>query len=257
MKLSRDEVTLGYEEAGAGDPPLLLIHGWGTDRGVFGPLMRATSAAHRVVAVDLRGHGESDAPRQDYSVEALADDVAWIAATLGLNRPVLIGHSMGGLVALELASRGDVRGLVLLESPVAAPPAMAAALQPALARLETEAYQATASAMLDMMLGANFDAAERARMIAYVRSLPQHILARTLRASVAYDSRTAAGRVRCPALYVGTSTPYADIPQLQALCPHLVTGQLPGCGHYFPLEAPDRLSPMIARFLAAEAAVRA
>jgi len=249
MKLSRDDLTLGYEEAGAGDPPLLLIHGWGTHRGVFGPLMRATSGAHRVVAVDLRGHGESDAPMQDYSVEAHAHDLARVAAELGLHRPVLVGHSLGGLVALELASRLDARGLVLLESPVAAPPAMAAALQPALDRLATAAYQATAAALLDMTLGEHFDATERARMIAYIRGLPQHVLSRTLRASVAYDSQTAAARVRCPTLYVGTSTPYADIPRFRALCPQLVTGQLVGCSHHFPLEVPDQLNPMLLRFL--------
>lgn len=254
MKLSRSEVTFGYEESGAGDPPLLLIHGWGTNRGVFGPLLRATCATHRVVAVDLRGHGESDAPLQDPSVEAYADDVAWLAAALGLDRPVLVGHSMGGLVALELASRLDVRGLVLLESPVAAPPAMAAALQPAIDRLETAAYQATASAMLDMMLGPHFDATGRTRMLADIRSLPQQVLARSLRASLAYDSQAAAARVRCPVLYVGTSIPYADIPRFQELCPQLVTDHLPGCGHYFPLEAPGPLNAMITRFLAGLAA---
>lgn len=249
MKLSRDDIALGYEEAGAGDPPLLLIHGWGTDRSIFGPLIRATSEAHRVVAVDLRGYGESDAPVQDYDVEAYADDVAWMASDLGLVRPVVIGHSLGGFVALELASRLDVQAAVILESPVAAPPEMAAAIQPAIDRLETDAYQTTAGMVLGMMLGPHFDAGERARMIAYTQALPQHVLARTLRASVAYDNQNAAARVRCPILYVGTSSPYADIARFRELCPQLVTGQLVGCGHYFPLEVPDQLNPMIRRFL--------
>lgn len=249
MKLSRDDISLGYEQAGAGDPPLLLIHGWGTHRSIFAPLIRATSAAHRVVAVDLRGYGESDAPIQDYSVEAFADDVAWMVSELGLDRPVIIGHSLGGFVALELAACIDACAAVILESPVAAPPAMAAAVQPAIDRLESDAYQTTAGALLDMMLGPHFDAAPRAEMIAYVRSLPQHVLARSLRASVAYDNQNAAARVRCPILYVGTSTPYADIPRLRELCPQVVTGQLVGCGHYFPLEVPDQLNSMIRRFL--------
>jgi pimeloyl-ACP methyl ester carboxylesterase len=249
MKLSRDDVALGYEEAGAGDPPLLLIHGWGVRRSIFGPLIRAMSGAHRVVAVDLRGYGESDAPMQDYSVEAYACDVAWLASELGVNRPVIVGHSMGGLVALEFASRFDARAAVILECHVAAPPAVATALQPALDRLETDAYQTTTGAVLDMLLGKQFDATERARMVAYARGLPQHVLSRTLRASVAYDSQKAAARVCCPILYVGSSTPYADIPRFRELCPQLVTGQLVGCGHYFPLEVPDQLNPMIRRFL--------
>ena len=103
--------------------------------------------------------------------------------------------------------------------------------------------------MLDRLLGKEFDEAERTRMLAYVRSLPQHVLSRTLRASSTYDSREAAARVRCPILYVGTSIPYADIPRFKKLCPQLVTEQVAGCGHYFPLEAPEQLNPMIRSFL--------
>jgi hypothetical protein len=88
MKLRRDDVALGHEKAGAGDPPLVLIHGWGgTHRAVFGPLIRATFEGHRVVAVDLRGHGESDAAMQDYSVEAFADDVVGSFRSLACTGP--------------------------------------------------------------------------------------------------------------------------------------------------------------------------
>lgn len=250
MQLQRNDLPLAFEAAGAGDPPLLLIHGWGASRGVFAPLIHATSGAHRVVAVDLPGHGESDAPAQEPSVEAFADDVARVMSALGLDRPVLIGHSLGGLVALELAARGLARALVVLESPVAAPPAMATALRPALDRLETDAYQTTAAALLERMLGERFDPDDRARMLADIRRVPQRVLAGSLRAALTYDSRTAAPRVRCPLLYVGTSTPHADLPRLRESCPQLVVGQLVACGHYFPLEVPDQLHPMIRRFLA-------
>ncbi|MFV8753422.1 alpha/beta fold hydrolase [Nannocystaceae bacterium ST9] len=251
MQLRRDDVALGYEDAGAGDPPLLLIHGWATDRRLFAPLIHATSPSHRVVAVDLRGHGESDATIHEASVEAYADDVAWIAAQLGLVRPVVIGHSMGGLVALEFASRFDARAAVILESPVAAPPAMAAAIQPAIDRLETDAYRDTAGNVMRMLIGEQFgDLATRARMIDDARALPQHVLARSLRASVAYASRPAAARVRCPILYVGTGARYADLAAFKEVCPQLVIGQLVGCGHYFPIEVPEQLNPMILRFLA-------
>lgn len=97
--------------------------------------------------------------------------------------------------------------------------------------------------------GERFPHAERARMIAYIRSLPQHVLSGALRASPEYDSRKAATRVRGPILSVGTPTPYADLPRFRELTPQLVTGQLVGCGHYFPLEVPDQLAPMVHRFV--------
>jgi pimeloyl-ACP methyl ester carboxylesterase len=226
-----------------------LVHGWGTRRSAFEPLVRTFSGAHRVVALDLRGHGESDASTKDVSVETFAEDAAWIASELGLNRPVIVGHSLGGLIALEFASRFDARAAILLECHVAAPPSVAAALAPAIARLETAAYQATAGALLGLLLGKRFDPSLGAEMIAYAQGLPQRVLSQTLRAAVAYDSETAASRIRCPIFYVGSSTPYANLARFRELCPQLATAELVDCGHYFPLEAPEQLHPVLRRFL--------
>jgi pimeloyl-ACP methyl ester carboxylesterase len=57
---------------------------------------------HRVVSVDLRGHGESDKPQQEYTPAGFADDLAWICGQLRVEKPVVVGHSMGGHVAFEL-----------------------------------------------------------------------------------------------------------------------------------------------------------
>jgi pimeloyl-ACP methyl ester carboxylesterase len=61
--------------------------------------------SHRVVSVDLRGHGKSDDPEQDYTMAIFANDLAWLCEKLRLIKPVVIGHSMGGNIALELAAR--------------------------------------------------------------------------------------------------------------------------------------------------------
>jgi pimeloyl-ACP methyl ester carboxylesterase len=254
VRLHRDGLALGYEESGAGEPSLLLVHGWGTRRGVFEPLVRTFSDTHRVVAVDLRGHGESDASVENVSVETFAEDAAWLASALDLLRPVIIGHSLGGLVALEFASRFDARAAILLECHVAAPPSVAAALEPAIARLETAEYRVTAGALLGLLLGERFDPALRAEMIAYARSLPQRVLSQTLRAALAYDGETAAARIRCPILYVGSPTPYANLPRFRELCPELATAELVDCGHYFPLEVPEQLHPVLRRFLSSPSA---
>src|SRR5262249_2842887 len=72
----------------------------------------------RVVAIDLRGHGASDAPRQEYTIEGFADDIAWQCAQLNLQRPIVIGHSFGGAVALELCGNYPelASGLIMIDS---------------------------------------------------------------------------------------------------------------------------------------------
>ncbi len=102
--LTRDGVRLAhFEEAPSApnSPSLLLINGWAGDHGVFMPQINHFADRRRVVAINLRGHGASDAPQQEYTPPGFADDIAWQCGQLGLQKPVVIGHSMGGAVALE------------------------------------------------------------------------------------------------------------------------------------------------------------
>jgi pimeloyl-ACP methyl ester carboxylesterase len=251
MKLRRDGVALGYAESGHGDPPILLVHGWGTDRSVMAPLFAYAERAHRAVSIDLRGFGESDAPAEAYTVRGYSDDLAFVATELALERPVVIGHSMGGLVAVDFAARyGDrVSAVVILESMVAASEHVLAGLRPVLDAIRTDRRRDVLAGLMTHLTGPRFDAAERARMVSFITACPPHVLISAMEDMIAFDSARAAARVTCPLLYVGTSATYADLDRLRALCPQLVTEQIEGCGHYFPLEAPDSLIAIVARFL--------
>ena len=87
------------------DPPFVFVHGWTCNHTHFAPQIEHFAKDHRVVAVDLRGHGASGAPTQAYTVAAFADDVVWLCDELRIERPVLVGHSMGGMVVLGAAAR--------------------------------------------------------------------------------------------------------------------------------------------------------
>jgi pimeloyl-ACP methyl ester carboxylesterase len=101
---TRDGVALRYELRDGTRRPIVLLHGWCCDHTYFAPQFEHFSDnGHMVLALDLRGHGESDAPEQAYSMQLFADDVAWLVGELGIELPVVIGHSMGGVVAFQLA----------------------------------------------------------------------------------------------------------------------------------------------------------
>jgi pimeloyl-ACP methyl ester carboxylesterase len=99
-------VTLHYLDWGAADrPPVILLHGITGHARVWDHLASRLLPGHRVLALDQRGHGDSDAaPDDDYGVGTMADDVAAVAASLRLDRFALIGHSMGGRIAIKYAA---------------------------------------------------------------------------------------------------------------------------------------------------------
>jgi pimeloyl-ACP methyl ester carboxylesterase len=112
-------VTLAYTDEGFGGVPILLVHGMRCDHRHMEPLAAHLRLRNRVVSVDLRGHGMSDKPMTTYTNEELTDDLVWLCAEPKLDRPVIIGHSFGGSLALSLAVRepAAARAIVLLAGP--------------------------------------------------------------------------------------------------------------------------------------------
>ena len=100
---SPDGIPIAYDDSGSGSPALVFVHGWSCDRGYWRHQMPAFEASHRVVAVDLAGHGDSGAGRSSWTMPAFGADVAAVVDDLGLEQVVLIGHSMGGDVVVETA----------------------------------------------------------------------------------------------------------------------------------------------------------
>lgn len=98
-------------------PPYLLVHGLSSNARLWdGVAVALAAAGHRVAAVDLRGHGESDAPAEGYSTEQAAADLVAVRTELGLDEPVVAGQSWGGNVVLtHAAAYGGLRGLALLD----------------------------------------------------------------------------------------------------------------------------------------------
>jgi pimeloyl-ACP methyl ester carboxylesterase len=87
--VQRNGIRLAYVESGGGPKSMLLVHGWGCDHTALAPQMDYFRTTYRVVAVDLRGHGASDAPYEEYTVPGFADDLAYPPTMPCGNRPCL------------------------------------------------------------------------------------------------------------------------------------------------------------------------
>jgi len=100
-----DGLPLVYDSKGSGDTTLIFLHGWCGSRHWWKSQMDAFSGDYRVVAYDQAGHGDSGKDRKEWTGAALAADVEAVVKGLGLKRVILVGHSMGGPIALAAAKR--------------------------------------------------------------------------------------------------------------------------------------------------------
>ncbi len=113
-----DGVRIAYTSEGHGEPAIVFIHGWTCDHTHWRFQVSEFRKSFRVIAIDLPGHGASGADRKSWSIDGLGADVAVVVRGLELEQVVLVGHSMGGPVALAAAPklRGILRGIVAVDS---------------------------------------------------------------------------------------------------------------------------------------------
>ncbi len=117
MKVVANGIAQYYQRRGSG-PPLILIHALGVDHRIWAPQVEALESACTVIAYDVRGHGQTDVPVGPYSLEEFADDLVGLFDSLGLSSAHLVGISMGGMIAQQLAVTwpARVRSLVLADT---------------------------------------------------------------------------------------------------------------------------------------------
>ncbi|HEU0115710.1 MAG TPA: alpha/beta hydrolase [Thermomicrobiales bacterium] len=254
----RDGVALAYAECGRGEPPMLFVHCWTGDHTFFARQIAHFASKHRIVAVDLRGHGASDKPRQDYTVEGFVDDLVWLCAQLEIQNPVIVGHSMGGNIALELAARHPdlPAAIVMLDLAIVPPAGLIDAVRSLCESLQGPDYcEAQRQFMGDYTFLPTDDPGDKARILDVMSSAPQHVMANALEHHILrWDGAAAATACTVPALYIGAAAPLADVARFRALCPHLVVGQTVGAGHFHNQLVPEQVNAMIERFLATTAA---
>jgi pimeloyl-ACP methyl ester carboxylesterase len=115
---SSDGVEISYSVYGEGSPALVFVHGWSCDQTYWKYQVHEFAKNYTVVTIDYAGHGRSGAVRENFTMESFGDDVAAVVNTLRLDQIILIGHSMGGYVIIDAATKlqGKVLALVGIDT---------------------------------------------------------------------------------------------------------------------------------------------
>ena len=250
--LTRDGVKLRYEHAGSG-PAMVFIHGWCCNHTHFAPQFEHFSKTHRVVSVDLRGHGDSDKPVEDYTMPLFADDVAFVCRELGIDRVVAVGHSMGGSVVAALAAYHPelVQSGIAVDSPLLTTEGARERLTPRIDAMSGPEYLGAALTMVDSMFKPYDDPARRRAITQGMTSVPQYTMVSAMRGNLAQTAESL-GTISQPILMISAGWVPFDINAIRQAMPNLSYAQTYGSGHFSMLEVPEQVNAMIERFLALE-----
>jgi 3-oxoadipate enol-lactonase len=246
-RVSLDGHSLRYVDTGRGDPVFLCLHGLADTLLVWDEIADRLAARGRVVRIDQRGHGESGAPPGPCTREDLARDAIAVLDALAIDRAIVVGHSVGGIVAMAaaLAAPERVAGLVLIGTASRCSERTAGWYE----RIALAAERDGGDGLVRAIYGENSsrrvrgDAAAIAHVARMLTSLYRDPLTPRLAA------------IACPVLLLVGEKDLMGPKASQTIRDALPPGRaelevMPGCGHWLQLDAPDAVIAALDRWRA-------
>lgn len=235
---------LYVDDDGTGGRPVVFVHSFGGSSAHWAEQLEHVRADRRAVALDLRGHGRSAAPEGDhYAIADLADDIAAVADARGLDRFVLVGHSIGGTAAIAYAGKHPdrVAGLLLVGTPGRVPIEQADQIMSAM----SSDYEQTMSGYWDKLLA---DATPKVRdqIKSEMGSIPEDMAMSLIGATFADDPVPGLEAYPGPKLSVtAADSPY----DLNKQVPDMPHEQITGTSHWVHMDKPAEFDRILDGFL--------
>jgi pimeloyl-ACP methyl ester carboxylesterase len=244
-----DGVHIEYRVYGQGDPAIILVHGWATDANYWNAQLDPLKAKYTVALVDLAGHGASSSNRTDWSMENYGEDVATVGRILPNQQLILVGHSMGGTVALEAAPRIGERviGIIAVDAlkSVGLPPTPRAEIEKRVAPFRADFIGSVRKYVTEELFekGANPQFVQK---VAYDMSLePQEVAIPSLQSLLSMDFATVLPQIHVPVMAINSDLGATDEKRIRKLLPAFKADVIPHTSHFLMMEAPDKFNPIL------------
>ncbi len=260
-------ISVHWTRTGGAGPPVVLAHGFSDDGLCWSPIATALESEYDLVMLDARGHGVSEAPEHGYGPAVMGEDLARAIAALGLDRPAVIGHSMGAVAAIVAAGTHPnlVRALIVEDPPsgLLAPPA-GWVIRPGdmeRRRKEIERQARESRAALVARARAENPRWSDAELLPWAESKrrlrPAAAAVLTPAGRGSMDMPTILRSIACPVLVIGADPALGSAltahgqALLADLVPHARFERVAGAGHSVRRDAPDEYLRLVRDFLAA------
>lgn len=249
-----DGVPIYYSVQGKGEPALVFIHCWSCDRHLWDNQVAAFAKNHRVVTIDLPGHGESGQQRKKWSVEEYGQDVKQVVTKLDLKRVILVGSSMGGPIALEAARRMPERvvGIVPVDTlqnvDQKIPPEQ---LDNILKQMRADYKGTVTSTMNQFFFAPGSPAAVKNRVINEAVSRPPELALAILESVMSYDQAQGLNGIKVPIHAINSDLNPTNLEVNRKYAPQFEVSVIKGVGHYPMLEDPAHFNALLTEAIAA------
>lgn len=248
VAVAPDGVPIVYESSGDGFRSVVLIHGWVCDRSYWDHQVAPLSERYRVITLDLAGHGESGMGRDAWTITSYGSDVAAVVEALDLERVVLVGHSMGGDVAVDAAGRlGDrVEGMVWVDTYSQLGAVRTPQQVQDIVGLFKPDFADSAYAFVRQNLFLPTSDPELAEWVARdMASAPPDVALGSLESSFSNDRvvPVALEELELPVVQISPAEPGLDVAALEGHGVEVV--EVPGAGHFMHMENPDAFNAIL------------
>ncbi len=256
-----DGARVHYESYGQGKDAVVFIHGWTCDL-TFWRGQAPVYEKHRALLIDLPGHGQSDKPDVSYTQERFARAIDAVMRDAGVDRAVLVGHSMGTPVAITFLRLfpAKAKALVMVDGYVPQAPKddaerarQKAQMEPFLRSFREPGYKATAQKMIEGMFSDKTTPTQREEIRSKMAATPQNVMASAIEGMFAMEAPKPGETYGVPAMAIVAATPgrVGYEAKLRAVFPNLRIYQAwEGSGHFLMMESPDRFNAVLEEFLA-------
>ncbi|MCB1036006.1 MAG: alpha/beta hydrolase [Acidobacteria bacterium] len=241
---SADGTDVAYSSQGSGNPAVVFIHGWSCDRTYWRHQLEAFSPEHRIVSVDLAGHGDSGNSRHDWSLQAFGDDVRAVVDALGLQKVILVGHSMGGPVALEAARLlpGRVLGVVGVDALHDAGMQVDPAQWQGLLTAYRQDFPGTCDRFVRSMFLPDADQTLVQDVVQDMCAAPPEVAIRLLELFPDYDMKAAFRNAGAPIRSINAASYPTNVEGNRQFAPDYDAVVMEGVGHFLMMEKPEEFN---------------
>jgi pimeloyl-ACP methyl ester carboxylesterase len=245
-------VEIAFDDTGGPEPAVVLVHPAFSNRSSFAGMVPGLAEKHRVITLDLRGHGDSGVPEEPFGLLECANDVIAVCREAGIGRAVLVGLSMSSVISLIAAGLEPdlVAGVVMLDGTLLFPEVVRKyGLEEFVPALEGPGWLEAARNYFGTLMFTPFDPPGlKEQILDDLAKVPPHIAGPLMRDIFRSDYADELVAARCPLLYVHGVTP-TDVNRLRELRPDALVGSVVGAGHYINIVVPEQLNAMIERFI--------